>query len=249
MDIPKLTSSLNGPERSEGIHASALKPTFHDPTAPKREINLSETDELTVQDALASLGRASSKTEKLFDVFAEWQSRRTYTMRRVLITSILVILVSAWVGVDYKEISILGLQVSNGNMQHFLIFLIAAVLASAVVYAASIGIDLTVRKAKIGYVSSEMKSLKACVATIDDILHRNEVDSFSDLYFDFVSALQNPGRHDAIDAYRAVKFYSERLSSPAWWRKCLVIAEQVLISFGTVGALVVLAVSLYRLGN
>ncbi len=187
-------------------------PHLHDPMAPRREIDLSQEDISTVNKSIAALRKSHSKKEQLFKIFDDWQTKRTLTAKRVLISTSIIVFAASWIGIDYMDLSFFGLKIANGSPQRFIIFILITILLSGLFYEVSRRIDLSVRKAKIANVSQDLEVLKKPVEDMDSILERNNISSFHELYFDFESSLQAVNQEpSAINAFNAVHFYRKHL--------------------------------------
>lgn len=203
-------------------------PKISDPTAPPRELNIHEEDEAKIHDAIDELDRSNLDTDSLYEVFNDWQTRKTLTSKRVFVSTSIIVAAAGWVGIDYAELSFFGLRVANGSPERFLVFVLLSIVASGIFYELSRRIDSSVRKARIGRIINDLKSLIIPVADIDEAMRRNNVNSFVDLYFDFRSSM-NSGQHHAIDVYRAVKFYRNNLSSAGVGLTLVTVAEHVIV--------------------
>jgi hypothetical protein len=102
-----------------------------------------------------------------------------------------------------------------------------------------------VRKARISHINRDLKQLREPIMAIREVMERNNVSSFSDLYYDFRSSLLNVNaKNDAIDVFRAINFYDKNLSGAGKGLNLVTIAEQLLIYLIAVYAIIALLVSL-----
>ena len=60
-------------------------------------------------------------------------------------------------------------------------------------------------------------------------MERHRVESFRKLYYDFKSAIENASRHNAIDVFRAIKFYRKNLSKAGMGLSYVTKFEQIII--------------------
>lgn len=217
-------------------------PSVHDYMAPPREIDLSDEDVVTFNESIAILEKSSSKKERLFDIFDDWQTKRTLTTKRIFVSTSIIVVAASWIGIDYTDLSFFGLKIASGSPQRFIIFILMTILFSGLFYEVSRRIDLSVRKAKIKNVSQDLKVLKEPVEDIDLVMERNNISSFSDLFFDF----QTLGSSDrnAIDAFNAVKFYQKYLLVANQRFNVLAVIELVIIYLIAGSACVALLYSL-----
>jgi len=136
MDLDKILSNIQ-------------TPTVRDPMAPKREIALSNKDEIIVCDSIDKLDSSNTDKNKLFEIFNDWQTKRTLTTKRVFMSTSLIVAAASWVNIDYLELSFFGLKVANGNPTRFIIFVLTTIILSGIFYEISRRIDKSVRYAKI----------------------------------------------------------------------------------------------------
>ena len=221
-------------------------PHFRDPMAPPRKIDLPEEDVVTVVESIDILKKSRSKQEQLFDIFDDWQTKRTLTTKRVLVSTSVIVFAASWIGIDYMDLSFFGLKIANGSPQRFIIFVLASILLSGLFYEFSRRIDLSVRKAKIANVSQDLDALKKPVEDIDSVLERNNISSFRKLYFDFESSLSANNEHHAINAFNAMHFYRKHLVGTNRGLNLIASTELVIIYLISTYASVVLFYSLYN---
>lgn len=215
MNIDNLTSGMS-------------MPGIPDPTAPRRALNIDKEDEEIIYSAINELDRSDLKAEDLYEVFSDWQTKKTLTSKRIFISTSILVAAAAWIGIDYTELSFFGLEVANGSPDRFIIFLLISIFASGVFYEFSRRIDSSVRNARIKHINNDLKSLVQPIEYVDDAMERNNVDDFVDLYFDFRSSLDS-ARHDAIDVYRAVKFYKNNLSRAGVGLNIVTLSEHLIV--------------------
>jgi len=107
-------------------------------------------------------------------------------------------------------------------------FVLISILASGIFYEFSRRIDASVRNARIKIVSSDLKDLVNPIESIDGAMKRNDINDFVDLYYDFRSSLSAP-KHDAIDVYRAIKFYKKNLSRAGIGLSIVIMSEHIIV--------------------
>ncbi|GGB93438.1 hypothetical protein GCM10011352_19390 [Marinobacterium zhoushanense] len=209
--------------------ASISAPSFPDPHAPRREIDLSDDDESIVENSIAKLDKSSLDTDGLFEIFSDWQTKKTLTSKRVFLSTSLLVAAATWIGVDYTDLTLFGLKLASGNHEKLIIFVLLSIVSSGIFYEMSRRIDSSVRRAKISHINRDIKVLKESVKAIEDVMKRNNIPSFVDLYFDFRSSMTAASQHDAIDVFRAINFYNKNLSKAGSGLNIVIIVEEVLI--------------------
>lgn len=203
-------------------------PRVSDPTAPRRELDIDKEDEQVIDSAIERLDRSNLKTEELYEVFSDWQTKKTLTSKRIFVSISILVAAATWIGIDYTELSFFGLDVANGSPKRFIIFVFISISASGVFYELSRRIDSSVRKARIKHINNDLKGLVQPIEAIDGAMGRNNIHDFVDLYFDFRSSLSS-SQHDAIDVYRAVKFYKTNLSRAGVGLNLVTLAENLIV--------------------
>lgn len=227
------------------IKSGLAMPRVSDPTAPRRKIDLQEGDEKIVYDSIAKLDKSGLDTKQLFEVFNDWQTKKTLTSKRIFVSTSLLVSIASWIGVNYTELTLFGLKLSNGNPDRLIILILISIMMSGIFYELSRRIDGSVRKAKISHINQDLKELRDPVRSIREVMDRNNVSSFYDLYYDFRSSLLNAhAKHDAVDVFRAINFYEKNLSRAGKGLSLVTMAEQLLINLIAVYAIVSLLVSL-----
>ncbi len=212
--------------------------------APQREIKLQEGDESIVEKSISKLENSKLNTDELFTVFNDWQTKKTLTSKRVFLSTSILVASASWIGVDYTDLTLFGLKLSNGNPGKLMIFILISIVVSGVFYWASSRIDANVRKAKISHINTDLKKLKVPIMDIQGVIIRNNISSFSNLYWDFNSALINPDRgHNAIAVFNAVNFYNENLSSTGKGLNVITIGEMLVIYLIALYAVIAILIS------
>lgn len=227
----------------DNLMSGMSTPRISDPSAPRRELVIDKKDEQVIDSAIEKLGRSSLKTEDRYEVFSDWQTKKTLTSKRIFVSTSILVAAAAWIGIDYKELSFFGLDVANGSPKRFITFVLISITASGVFYEFSRRIDSSVRNARIKYINSDLKDLVQTIEAVDGAMKRNNIDNFVDLYFDFRSSLSS-SQHDAIDVYHAVKFYKKNLSRAGIGLSFVTLAENLIVYSIAVIAIFSLAIQL-----
>lgn len=234
MDIKNVPKGFSVPQ---GLSV----PRIPDLTAPQREIELSQEDVTIVSDSIDRLKKSRINKEELFEIFDDWQTKRTLTAKRVLVSTSIIVTAASWIGIDYADLSFFGLKIANGNPERFIIFVLVAVLVSGLFYEASRRIDLSVRKAKIANLSHDLSSLEQPVADIDLVMDHNNISSFRELYFDFESSFHGVNQqHHAIHAFDALHFYQKHLKGTNRGHDILSFTEMTIVYMIALCAIIVL---------
>ena len=232
MDVSKMLNSVSVPR-------------IPDPFAPRREIKLSQEDITTVTESIAILEKSRSTQEELFEIFDDWQTKRTLTTKRILVSTSVIVSAASWIGIDYTDLTFFGLKIAHGNPERFIIFILAIIFFSGLFYEVSRRIDASVRKAKIANVSQDLEGLKKPVKAIDSVMQRNNIKSFQYLYYDFESSASKVNQKShAINAFNAVNFYRKHLEGANRKLNWLSLTELVITYLIAMYASIVLVYSL-----
>jgi hypothetical protein len=183
------------------------------PTDAKRKLSISSKNTVIVNAAIKTLRRSGLTSNNLLRIFEGWQSKRTVSTRRFLLSACILILGSAWIGVELSESSFLGIRLQSGNELKFNTFLLAIVVIAIVLYLLSWKVDYSIRNTQI---ERALEVIKPCIATRDELnsvaAETEGCNSAHELLDDFRVRL-NPDYSDS-DALDAINLYTENLSSP-----------------------------------
>ncbi len=229
----------------DNLRSSFLSPGIPNFGEPKRELDIQGEDEGVINESIKELEKSNLKTEDLFKVFSDWQTKKTLTSKRIFISTSVLVASAAWIGIDYTDLTFFGVKVANGSPDRFIAFILLSIVISGIFYEFSRLIDASVRQAKINHINGDLNGLVKPISTIDGVMDRNDIESFSDLYYDFRSSLSGGG-HDAINVYRAVKFYENNLSKAGLGLTVVTVMEHALTYSIAVFSLVVLTKQLVQ---
>ncbi|MDZ7767206.1 MAG: hypothetical protein U5K00_22800 [Melioribacteraceae bacterium] len=124
----------------------------------RKEI-LTVDEERTNKKAYRKLGQTNIDEEKPFELFKEWQSRKTRSIKRFVL-SLSFLLTFAWiVNINIYEIQPLGLNVSEVNEKRFLGFLLVIHVVTFIYYRVQRSIDLNIKKARISLFEEDLNEL------------------------------------------------------------------------------------------
>jgi len=213
----------------ENLVPNISMPKLRDPSAPQRELDIHADDIPIAHDSIAKLDKSKLNTKELFEIFNDWQTKRTLTSKRVFMSTSLLVAAASWIGVDYTDLTLFGLKVTNGNPDKLIIFILVCIITSGAFYYLSRKIDASVRNAKISHISRDLKALKEPMDAICGVMERNNIPSFHVLYYDFKSSLATSSRHDAIDVFRAINFYNSNLLKAGHGLNFVTFFEQLVI--------------------
>lgn len=212
----------------DNLMSGISPPGIADPNAPRRELKIDQEDEQIIENAIKELERSNLKTDDLYGMFSDWQTKKTLTSKRIFVSTSILVAAATWIEIDYTELSFFGLKVASGSADRFIIFVLISIIVSGIFYEISRRIDSSVQNSKIKHINGDLKSFIKPIQALDGAMKRNNIENFVDLYFDFRSSLVST-QHDAIDVYRAVKFYRENLSRAGIGLNFITLAEHIIV--------------------
>lgn len=196
--------------------------------SPKRKLKIPEEDVIIINNAINELDESSLKTEDLYEIFYDWQTKKTLTLKRLFLSTSVLVASATWIDIDYTNLSIFGLEVAEGSPKNFIVFILTIIILSGLFFQISRWIDTSIRKSKVTYITSALSNLDKEYNNITRVMERNKIESFNELYYDFRSALNSPG-HNAIDVFRAVKFYKKNLTKARAGLSFITVSEYSII--------------------
>jgi hypothetical protein len=210
-----------------------------------RKYKISDKEAETVEEAYNKFGRTSIETEKLFDLFKEWQSLKTRSLKRFVI-SLSFLLTFAWiVNIDITDIKPLGLNVSEADQALFLIALLIIHTAAFVFYRVQRSIDLNINKAEISLFEEELKELLKISIILDKIINEKRAPSIQALINDVKGHYGTNNLSKVQKMYKAVSFFKKRLQREQHKRDIIEKLETILIYGLAITALSSILVSFF----
>lgn len=204
----------------------AATPTPTMPDAAPREIDLSTDDAKVVYESIDTLKNAAVQPREMVDIFDHWQSPRTTALKKLFISTSMIVGFSLWIGVQLNQISLLGFELGEGSVTRFIIFLTSLIFVSGFAYEISRRVDLAVMKAKIPINTEDIGSCIKAAENIDDVVKRNDIKSASALLRDFRSGgLVADYDYSDIKSYKAVNFFKTHLEGASITSKSLELVE------------------------
>ncbi len=212
--------------------------------APRR-YNISDEEVKIVEQAYNKFSRSTLETEKLFDLFKEWQSLKTRSLKRFTI-SLSFLLTFAWiVKIDITDIEPLGLNISGADQVLFLIILAIIHIATFVLYRVQRSIDLNINKAEISLFEEELKELLKISSTLGKIIEEERAPSIRKLIHDVKGAYGTNSINDVLKLNKALSFFKDKLQKQQTKRDAIEILETVVIYGLAIAALMSILVSFF----
>lgn len=188
------------------LEAQAITPNI----GPKRKISLTEEEEERVQNIKDIFGWSGFDTELLYNFFREWQSSKTKSVKRFVLSFSFILSLSYLAGVAITDIDLFGVEVADGREILFLSSLILIHIISFFYFYQLSSIDWDVHLSKINPVEESLEKYIKLSHEIEKIVRDNNISSVEALFDDFRNTLTDMNS-DEIGTYDAIKFYEENL--------------------------------------
>lgn len=196
---------------------------------PPRKISLTVGEANKVRKIKKKFDGLDFQIETLFDLFNDWQSSKTKSVKRFVISVSFLLTMALIAGANIVyDIEVLRVPISNGHEEGFLIALLVIHFSAFLYYIYLRAIDLSVQKAKIDTIEDDLEECKVLVREIDKIIAKNNISSVGYLFNDFTSPMMGAHSTDK-QVYEAVKFYDEKLKQSNQWKKWGEWAEIILL--------------------
>ncbi|NGP90253.1 hypothetical protein [Fodinibius halophilus] len=185
------------------------KPNIPNLGQPPREIDLSPEEAFKVKKIMSNLASTGLTVDSLFDLFNDWQSNKTKSTKRFVLSFSFILSLTIVAGVNITEIDLFGVSVQDEMSALFLSSLATILVISFFYYIYLQNKDWEVHTAKTSYVDKSLKNCLNMVEQIDDILTKKDIKSAKDLFDDFKSSYDKSNLE--FEAYQAIKFYKNNL--------------------------------------
>ncbi len=187
-------------------------PTFTNPLAASREIDLRPQDERDVESIRKALSNSGLNTQKLFDLFRDRYTDKTKSVKRFVLSLSFLLALTLFAGVNITEINLFGVEVSLGMENMFLGSILFVHLVSFSYFMYLRENDTELHEAMISRVKKSTNSYLDFSKKLDEIVHKYELKSVEELLDDFrENATVFNSNDEDIKAYEALKFYEQKL--------------------------------------
>ena len=194
-----------------------------------RKFKISNEEVEIVELSYTKFSRSSIETEKLFDLFKEWQTLKTRSLKRFVI-SLSFLLTFAWIlSIDITDIEPLGLNVPGANQALFLISILVIHVTTFIFYRVQRSVDLNINKAKISLIKEELEELLTISDVLDKIIEEERAPSIRELIKDVKGSYGTNRLNKALKMYKAVSFFKNKLQKEQTKRGTIEILETVVI--------------------
>ncbi|MDZ7717755.1 MAG: hypothetical protein U5K72_02905 [Balneolaceae bacterium] len=177
-----------------------------------RTLDLSDDEVKVAQEVFQKFNQSNLEAKRLFDLFKEWQTLKTRSLKRFVLSLSFLLTISWLINVDITDIKPLGINVSGADETLFLISLLIIHVVTFIYYRVQRSIDLNVNEAEISLFEEELSQFIELSDFIDEIIKEGRAKSLRDLMNDVHGSIRLSGRMPKVqDVYNAVIFFKNRL--------------------------------------
>jgi hypothetical protein len=174
--------------------------------------NISEDEAAKFKFIIQSFEKSSIETEKLFDLFTEWQSLKTRSLKRFVLTLSFLLTLAFFIEMDISVIEPLGLSVEDANQTAFLISLMIIHVTMLPYYFYQRSVDLNVKKAKVLHFSEDLEEFLDSSEKIEEFMNEKSIPSFRVLIKEVTGNITfTKSSRKSQQVYEAVSFFKEKL--------------------------------------
>lgn len=197
---------------SPKFNPSRIKSTFDD--SPKREIPMSESEEKRVIEALDYFETNSLYEEELLKLFEDWQSDRTKSIKKFLLSLISVLSLTVFAGINILEVRLFNITVAEGYQYLFLSAFIGVIAGLFYYYEINLWRDKKVNDSNLKVFMKSLQRSDQYLKEVDYILEKTGV-TIKQLVEDFDDrGLAVQKKSSPLRGYRLMKFYKNDLEEP-----------------------------------
>jgi len=184
-------------------------PDYNYGQAP-RKIQLTDKEEKRIEKIIQILDVSDVDLPSIYNFFKEWQSSKTKSMKRFVLSISFVLTLAFIAGVSITDVDLFGVIVAEGREIIFLSSLIAIHICSFIYHLYLRSIDWDVHQANIIPVEAELKKYEDLIDEIDEIVEKQNIRSVEALFDDFRAPITSMHSSEE-DTYKAIKFYVRNL--------------------------------------
>ena len=195
-----------------GMNFSRLEPPNYNFGQPQRKLPLNTEEQETVIEAISLFESSGINHTTIFDLFKDWQSDKTKSVKRFVLSISFILSLSIFAGVNLVEIDLFGVSVADGMENIFLFALIVILICSFFYYEYLTRTDQKIHEAKVDSVKIGTEKYLNLVDEIDRIIEKKKIKSIETLFDDFKWTMHQSTRD--LEAYNALKFFRNKLEKP-----------------------------------
>jgi|GEM_PF-1338440 uncharacterized membrane protein len=181
---------------------------------PKREIELSEVEENRVKEALNYFETNSLYEAELIKLFDDWQSDRTKSIKKFLLSILTVLSLTVFAGINILEVELFSITVAEGYQYLFLAIFLIVLGSLFCYYEINLQRDKKVNDSNLKVFMKALKRSSQYLGVVDTILKKKRI-TIEQLVYDFEEvSLVTRQKSSPIRGYKLMKFYKMDLEKP-----------------------------------
>jgi len=178
-----------------------------------KKSSLTSEEEKDMNRTLTLFNQAPVEMEQFFELFNEWQSLKTRSLKRFVLSLSFILTISLIVGMKITEIDLFGISVNEGNEVWFLSFLIIIHVCSFSYYWYHRSVDQNVSSAKVGYLKDNLSEYIQLTKSIDKIISKKKATRLTEFWEGAAGVEPTSSYINKIEGtYKAISFFNEKLS-------------------------------------
>lgn len=211
--IPDISSNLvSSATPSTSPIVSSDSSSFN--SSPKREIEMTASEEDRVKKAFHFFEYNSFNQSELLEIFEDWQSDRTKSIKKFLLSILTVLSLTAVAGINILEVELFNISVADNYEYWFLSILLMLIVGLFCYYEINLFRDKKVNDSKLEAFINTLHGSDHYLEEIDNILNLKNVtieQLIEDFQDSFIVAQQNSS---PLVGYRTMKFFKNKLKKP-----------------------------------
>lgn len=205
---------------------------------------LNNDEENLAKESYQKFGNSNLEVDKLFDLFLDWQSSKTRSLKRFVLSFSFLVVFIFIVDLDITSIAPFGANIEDANRDKLFITLAIVHTIVFFYYLFQRYVDKKVMDAQISLFDEELNKLLPIYQSIEHILEKNSIPSFKAL----INNTQGPATtklHQAEKSFNTLSFFSKKLESENALRVKADTIELWFIIILSLSTLLILLISLF----
>lgn len=176
------------------------------------KLNLSRSEIRDIKIVIRKFGNSNLKTEQLFDLFIDWQSSKTRSLKRFVLTFTFLLTMALILGVDITKIEPFGINVADVNKTYFLHSLLVVHIFTFIYFRVQRSVDLNVKKARISFFEMDLNEFIKLTDIVDEIIEASKAPNLSYLITEVTGTSVLRRRDEKVNSvYKAISFFKDKL--------------------------------------
>lgn len=178
-----------------------------------KKSSLTSKEVKDVNRALSLFNQAPVDVEQFFELFNEWQSLKTRSIKRFVLSLSFILTISLIVGIKITEIDLFGISVSEGHEVWFLLSLILIHVCSFSYYWYCRSVDQNVSRAKVSHLRDNLSEYIKLTKSIDKIISERKETRLTEFWKGAPGVSPSSSYINNIEGtYKAISFFNKKLS-------------------------------------